>query len=234
MGETIAPVVEVKNLKKVFRTGDSYLTVLNGLNLTVYSGQVVAVVGKSGCGKSTLLNLIGGLDTPTEGRVIIRRNELDEFTEEELSSFRNRYIGFIFQFHHLLSEFTAIENIMMPSLIHAYEVEAAYERAIKLMKLLDIEDKKSMKPNKLSGGECQRVAIARAMINEPEIVLADEPTGNLDEYTAERIKILLFDIVKKLNNTLIVVSHNKGMVNEASVVYQLNFGVLNDLLGGGI
>jgi lipoprotein-releasing system ATP-binding protein len=234
MRKTGEPVVKARGLKKVFETGSSSLTVLNGLDLTVNRGEIVSVIGKSGCGKSTLLNVIGGLDAPTEGTVVIRGSSLQRLDEEELSRFRNRYIGFIFQFHHLLAEFTACENIMMPYLIHDYDNGQAYTRAVRLMRLLDIEDKKSMKPGKLSGGECQRVAIARALVNDPEIVLADEPTGNLDEYTAEKTKNLLFDIVKKLDNTLIIVSHNRAIVNESTRVYQLNYGILNDLLDRGI
>jgi len=234
MRKNIDSVVELTEVKKVFKTGETLLTVLNGLNLTVQRGEIVAIVGASGCGKSTLLNLIGGLDIPTQGRVSIHERSLESYTEEELSNFRNRYIGFIFQFHHLLTEFTALENIMMPYLINNYDTDEAYGRSTHLMGLLDIAEKRDMKPNKLSGGECQRVAIARALVNNPEIILADEPTGNLDEFTAERTKKLLFDIVRKLHHTLIIVSHNRSIVSEADKSYHLNFGILNDLLGRSV
>lgn len=223
-------VVKVKELKKVFKTGDSYLTVLDGLNLNVCQGEIAAIIGRSGSGKSTLLNLIGGLDHPTYGNVIIRNTHIENGSEEELSKFRNRHIGFIFQFHHLLSEFTVVENIMMPNLIAHFNVEKAYNKSLELMKLLGIYEKKDSKPNKLSGGESQRVAIARALINAPEIILADEPTGNLDAQTAETIKGMLFDIAKKFGHTMIIVTHNRSIVEEADTTYQLQDGILNHLL----
>jgi len=228
------PVVKVEKLIKVYKTGDSYLSVLNGLNLTVYRGETVAIVGKSGSGKSTLLNLIGGLDLPTDGTITVRGKSIENCKEDELSKFRNRYIGFIFQFHHLLSEFTVVENIMMPYLINNFDTYEAYKRSAELMELLGIYDKEHLKPNKLSGGECQRVAIARSLVNSPEIILADEPTGNLDEYTAEYTKKLLFNIVRKLHHTMIIVTHNRSIIKEANTAYFLNFGVLNDLLDRGI
>ena len=222
-------VLEVRELKKVFRTGDTYLTVLNGLNLNVKRGETVAIIGRSGSGKSTLLNLVGGLDNPTDGNVIIKGMHIERASEEELSRFRNRSVGFIFQFHHLLSEFTVRENIMMPYLISEYDVQTAYDKSARLMKILGIYDKSELKPNKLSGGESQRVAIARALINGPEIILADEPTGNLDNHTAEIIKDLLFDIVKTFGHTMIIVTHNKAIVDAADTIYQLKFGSLSNL-----
>ncbi len=221
--------VKVRNLKKVYRTGDSYLTVLNGLDLHVRRGSIVAIVGRSGSGKSTLLHLIGGIDAPTEGSVLVRGRNVESATEEELSEFRNRYIGFIFQFHNLLAEFTVIENVMMPFLINEYRVDLAYKKAMEILRWLEIEDKKDIKPNRLSGGESQRAAIARALINEPEIVLADEPTGNLDLNTAEKIKALLFGIVKNYGYTLLIVTHNPSVVENAHETYQLEYGRLKRL-----
>ncbi len=221
--------VKVRNLKKVYRAGDSYLTVLNGLDLHVRRGSIVAIVGRSGSGKSTLLHLIGGIDAPTEGSVLVRGRNVESATEEELSEFRNRYIGFIFQFHNLLAEFTVIENVMMPFLINEYRVDLAYKKAMEILRWLEIEDKKDIKPNRLSGGESQRAAIARALINEPEIVLADEPTGNLDLNTAEKIKALLFGIVKNYGYTLLIVTHNPSVVENAHETYQLEYGRLKRL-----
>ncbi|KPJ89911.1 MAG: hypothetical protein AMS17_00140 [Spirochaetes bacterium DG_61] len=226
--DTVA--VLVSNLKKVYRTGDSYLTVLHGLNLQVYKGSIVAIVGRSGSGKSTLLHLIGGIDAPTEGSIVVRDRHMETASETELSEFRNRYIGFIFQFHNLLMEFTVIENIMMPYLIAHYQVDRAYKKGMELLSRLEIEDKKDTKPNRLSGGESQRVAIARALINDPEIVLADEPTGNLDLKTAEKIQEILFEIVRSYGHTLLVVTHNPSVVEKADVTYTLKFGSLNRLL----
>ena len=224
-----AHAVKISNLKKVYRTGDSYLTVLNGLDLQVRRGSTVAIVGRSGSGKSTLLHLIGGIDAPTEGSVLVRGRNVESATEEELSEFRNKYIGFIFQFHNLLAEFSVIENVMMPFLINEYRVDLAYKKGMEILRWLEIEDKKDIKPNRLSGGESQRAAIARALINEPEIVLADEPTGNLDLNTAEKIKALLFGIVKNYGYTLLIVTHNPSVVENAHETYQLEYGRLKRL-----
>lgn len=223
-------VVKVEGLRKVFKTGETYLTVLNGLSLKAYKGEIVAIFGRSGSGKSTLLNLIGGIDSPTEGSVNVKGIHLENSDETKLSDFRNRYVGFVFQFHHLLSDFTVLENVMMPYLIGKFDKEAAYNRSLDLLQLLGIYEKKDLKPNKLSGGESQRVAIARALINKPEIILADEPTGNLDLQTAETIKELLFDLVKKFRHTMIIVTHNNTIVKEADSAYQLKLGVLNNLI----
>ena len=224
-----AHAVKISNLKKVYRTGDSYLTVLNDLDLQVRRGSTVAIVGRSGSGKSTLLHLIGGIDAPTEGSVLVRGRNVESATEEELSEFRNKYIGFIFQFHNLLAEFSVIENVMMPFLINEYRVDLAYKKGMEILRWLEIEDKKDIKPNRLSGGESQRAAIARALINEPEIVLADEPTGNLDLNTAEKIKALLFGIVKNYGYTLLIVTHNPSVVEKAHETYQLEYGRLKRL-----
>ncbi len=222
--------VRIANLKKVYQSGDTELTVLNGLDLTVKRGTIAAVVGRSGSGKTTLLNLIGGLDRPTSGTVVVKDVRFEQATEDTLSDIRNRYIGFIFQFHNLLSEFTVLENIMMPNLLKRYNVDHAYGKAVELLSIMEILSKKDMKPNRLSGGESQRVAIARALINDPEIILADEPTGDLDSNTAEKIKNLLFHIVRKFNHTLLVVTHNPSVVSDADVTYRLEAGSLNTLL----
>jgi len=222
--------VRIANLKKVYKSGDTELTVLNGLDLSLKKGTIAAVIGRSGSGKTTLLNLIGGLDRPTSGTVIVKDTRFDRATEDTLSDIRNRYIGFIFQFHNLLSEFTVLENVMMPNLLKRYNVDRAYSKAVELLSLMEILSKKDMKPNRLSGGESQRVAIARALINEPEIILADEPTGDLDINTAEKIKNLLFHIVRKFNHTLLVVTHNPSVVSDTDVTYRLDAGSLNILL----
>lgn len=225
--------VRVENLTKTYRTGDTLLTVLHHLNLVVKHSTVTAVVGRSGSGKTTLLNLIGGLDRGNRGRVVVRGRDLETCTEQELSDMRNRYIGFIFQFHNLLSEFTAVENVMMPSLIQRYDLHHAYRKAAALLDDLGLSDKLNAMPNRLSGGESQRVSIARALINEPEIVLADEPTGNLDTETAERIQELLFRTVRTHGRTLLVVTHNPSMVRSADQRFRLEGGALIPLLGQG-
>ena len=222
--------VQVRSLKKVYQTGDTQLTVLKDLNLQVRKGSIVAIVGRSGSGKSTLLHLIGGIDSPTEGSIIVRDRRMETATEAELSEFRNRYIGFIFQFHNLLMEFTTIENVMMPYLLNDFHTDQAYRKGLELLRRLEIEDKKDIKPNRLSGGESQRVAIARALINDPEIILADEPTGNLDLKTAESIQKLLFETIRSYGHTLLVVTHNPSVVEKADSTYQLKLGSLNRLL----
>jgi lipoprotein-releasing system ATP-binding protein len=221
--------VQVSNLKKVYKTGDTFLTVLNDLDLRVQRGRIIAIVGRSGSGKSTLLHLIGGIDAPTDGSITVKEQRIEIATEEELSEFRNRNIGFIFQFHNLLMEFSVIENVMIPFLIHDYRTDRAYKKAMEILTQLEIEDKKNIKPNRLSGGESQRVAIARALINDPEILLADEPTGNLDLSTSEKIKALLFGIVKRYGHTLLIVTHNPSVVEKADQTYKLEMGKLTQL-----
>jgi lipoprotein-releasing system ATP-binding protein len=234
MEEKDGQVVSIRGLKKVYRAGETNLTVLDGLDMKVYRGEIVAIVGRSGSGKSTFLNLIGGLDFPTEGKITVHGVSVDSASEEELSVFRNLHVGFIFQFHQLLSEFTVVENVMMPALIQQFQTDKAYRRALRLLRLLEIEDKEGMKPNSLSGGESQRVAIARALINEPEIILADEPTGNLDLSTGETIKDLLFCVVRELSHTMIVVTHNRLIAREADTTYRLEYGALNPLIEGSL
>jgi len=222
-------VVQVKKLIKVYTSGDERLVVLNGLDLNVKKGEIVAIVGKSGSGKSTLLHLIGGLDNPTGGSIQVRDIHIEIASEEELSEFRNSHIGFIFQFHHLLSEFTVIENIMIPFLIKDFDFNNAMIKASRLLNIMGLYDKKKSLPPSLSGGESQRVAIARALINEPDIILADEPTGNLDPQTAEIVNSLLFDVVRKLGNTMIIVTHNQAIVDKADRVLLLVDGKLKSL-----
>jgi len=229
-GEVGMYAVRIKDLKKVYKSGDTELTVLNSLDMAIKQGTIAAVVGRSGSGKTTLLNLIGGLDRPTSGTIIVKDTHFEQAAEDELSDIRNRYIGFVFQFHNLLSEFTVLENIMIPNLLQQNNVDYAYSRAVELLSLMEILPKKNMKPNHLSGGESQRVAIARALINNPEIILADEPTGDLDIATAEKIKNLLFNIVRKFGHTLLIVTHNPSVVSDTDVTYRLHTGSLNTLL----
>jgi lipoprotein-releasing system ATP-binding protein len=186
-------------------------------------------VGRSGSGKSTLLHLIGGIDAPTQGSIMVKGTRVETATEEELSAFRNRNIGFIFQFHNLLMEFSVIENVMIPYLMHDYRTDRAYRKGMEILGRLEIADKRDIKPNRLSGGESQRVAIARALINDPEIVLADEPTGNLDLDTSEKIKVLLFGIAKGYGHTLLIVTHNPSVVEKADETYKLELGKLTQL-----
>ena len=224
------PRILVRGLRKVYLTGETTLKVLDGADLAVHGAAITAVIGRSGSGKTTLLNLIGGLDSPTGGEVVVKGSHIESLDENELSVFRNRHIGFIFQFHNLLSEFTVLENVIMPALISGSQMKKASGKAMEILASLGIEDRAHFKPGRLSGGESQRVAIARALMNEPDIILADEPTGNLDLQTSESIMELLFRTVRIFGHTMIIVTHNPSVVREADATYRLSLGRLNNLL----
>ena len=204
-------MIEVKDIYKSF--GD--LEVLKGVNLKVEKGEIVAIVGKSGAGKTTLLQIIGTLDKPTRGKVLMDGVDVFAMKDKELAAFRNKHIGFIFQFHQLLPEFTALENVCIPAMI-AREKEAEYKaRAEKLLRELGLADRMNHKPNELSGGEKQRVAVARALINSPEIILADEPSGNLDSENAAELHKLFFSLRDEIGITCVIVTHNESFAQMA-------------------
>lgn len=200
-------MIKVENIVKRF--GD--LEVLHGVSLDVRSGEILSIVGASGAGKSTLLQIIGTLMTPDSGSVMIDGVALDTLNERELSTFRNRKIGFVFQFHHLLEEFSARENVMLPMLIGGVGRDAAERRADELLTLVGMSHRATHRPSALSGGEQQRVAIARALANNPAVVLADEPTGNLDSATREDIQRLFFDLRERTQQTFIIVTHDEKL-----------------------
>lgn len=204
-------LLEVRNLHKSFQTERSRVDVLNGIDLSVGEGDTIALVGASGAGKSTLLHVIGTLDRPTSGEVLFRGEDVFKMGNGELASFRNRSIGFVFQFHHLLPEFTALENVMMPALIGGMEKEKARESASSLLGDVGLSHRLTHKPGELSGGEQQRVAIARALVLSPALLMADEPTGNLDRKTSEGVHDLLAGIQEKTGLTLIIVTHNERL-----------------------
>jgi lipoprotein-releasing system ATP-binding protein len=204
-------LLEVRNLHKSFQTERSRVDVLNGIDLSVGEGDTIALVGASGAGKSTLLHVIGTLDRPTSGEVLFRGEDVFKMGNGELASFRNRSIGFVFQFHHLLPEFTALENVMMPALIGGMEKEKARESASSLLGDVGLSNRLTHKPGELSGGEQQRVAIARALVLSPALLMADEPTGNLDRKTSEGVHDLLAGIQEKTGLTLIIVTHNERL-----------------------
>jgi len=187
------------------------LQVLKGVDLEVKTSEIVTIMGKSGSGKSTLLHILGSLDNPDNGRLFIKGNDLISMKSKDLATFRNNEIGFIFQFHHLLNEFTAIENIIMPALIKGIDPNKAKDKALELLDYLNLVDRKEHKPSQMSGGEQQRVAVARALINSPAIVFADEPSGNLDYESSTELHDLFLQLRKDFNQTFVIVTHNSDL-----------------------
>ncbi len=216
-----------RGLVKRYVGGDgSVLEILHGVDVQVAAGETIAVIGESGAGKSTLLHLLGGLDRPTAGEVRVGGRVLSALGEEELARVRNRHIGFVFQFHHLLKEFTALENVMMPQLIGGISPRAARERARELLSQVGLEKRLEHKPTALSGGEQQRVAVARALANHPLVVLADEPSGNLDPHTSERLHDLLFEVSSRHASAMVLVTHNRDLATRADRVLRVEEGRL--------
>jgi lipoprotein-releasing system ATP-binding protein len=209
-----------KNIVK--RYGD--LQVLKGVGLEIKRGEIVSIVGSSGAGKSTLLHILGTLDDADGGEVYLNETPLTQLSGKKLAAFRNKHIGFVFQFHHLLPEFTALENVCIPAWLNAKRKKETVERAGELLSLLGLKDRMENKPNALSGGEQQRVAVARALINNPDIVFADEPTGNLDSANAKELHQLFFDLRKQFNQTFLIVTHNEELARLSDRVIQMKDG----------
>jgi lipoprotein-releasing system ATP-binding protein len=202
------------------------LEVLKGVSIKVAKGKMVAIVGKSGSGKSTLLHILGTLDTPDKGGVSICGVQVTGLSPKKLASLRSQYLGFVFQFHHLLPEFTALENIAMPALITGMKKKDAFKRAHELLGYLSLDDRSTHKPNQLSGGEQQRVAIGRALMNEPDIILADEPSGNLDTETSIQVHNLLRQITTDMGKSLVIVTHNVDLAALSDTIYEMKDGLL--------
>ncbi len=205
-------VLEARDLHRYYRSGESLLRVLRGIDMTVERGEVVSIVGPSGSGKSTLLHLLGGLDRPTKGEVIIDSQKIGEIPEDQRAALRNRCVGFVFQFHHLLRDFSALENVMMPLLIRRKSARQARERAEHLLDCVGLADRTHHKPIELSGGEQQRTAVARSLAGSPLVILADEPTGNLDRASSEELHDMLFRISEQENTSFVIVTHNDALV----------------------
>jgi lipoprotein-releasing system ATP-binding protein len=219
--------LEARELEKRYMGGDgSTIEVLRGVSLALRRGEAVAITGASGSGKSTLLHLLGALDRPTAGQVLLGGREVSLLGEEELAAVRNRHVGFVFQFHHLLREFTALENVMMPALLAGAGHAEAERRARELLAEVGLEARATHKPRQLSGGEQQRVAAARALVNEPLVLLADEPSGNLDTATSERLHDLLFSLRERRELSLVIVTHNVDLAGRADRILRLQDGRL--------
>ena len=226
MSDKVQPLVMVRGLVKNYLSGAETLHILRGINFDVPWGSSVAVSGQSGSGKSTFLNIIGGLDRSDSGTVEVAGQDISGLSETALSSYRQRRIGFIFQFHYLLKDFTALENVMLPAFMTGLRKKDALKKAQILLKDMKLEDRAGHFPSQLSGGERQRVAVARAMVNDPDIILADEPTGNLDPRNCAMVTELLYAGAEKWGKTLIVVTHDENVAGRAKIRYSLEDGLL--------
>ena len=223
MSDNKEVLINIEKLKKTY-AGPPKVEVLKSISLKVYRNEILAVTGESGSGKTTLLNLIGGIDDITEGSIDILGNNIGKMNEGQLAHFRNSSLGYVFQFHNLLGEFSALENVMIPSLMLKYNKKEARQKAESLLETVGLKDRMEHRIGELSGGEAQRVAIARALINKPSVVLADEPTGNLDKKNAEVVRELLWSMTKQSNASLIIVTHSISIANMADRKLRLEYG----------
>jgi len=222
-------LIQLRDIRKAYPSGNGELEVLRDISLSVNEGELVAITGESGCGKSTLLNLIGGLDRPSEGEVLSCGFPVSRLSEKALTDYRNKSLGFVFQFHFLLKDFNALENVVMPALIGGEKKSRALDRGAELLDRVGLGERKDHFPSQLSGGERQRVALARALINDPRLIMADEPTGNLDEKNSRLVEEILFELTREFNKTLLLVTHDPVLAGKGSRRLHLTQGGVQEL-----
>ncbi len=225
-------MLRLEDIRKSFDTGRDRLHVLSGVNLTIGEGEIVAIIGPSGVGKSTLLHIMGALDVPTSGKVYVRDTDVFAMSEAARAAFRNRTVGFVFQFHHLLRELTALENVMMPCLVGGMDRDEAASRAEELLAAVRLSDRADHRPGELSGGEEQRAAVARALAARPLVVLADEPSGNLDRASSDELHDLIWGLRESIGQTFVIVTHNPDLFERADRVVVLKEGLATEREGG--
>ncbi|HQI42342.1 MAG: ABC transporter ATP-binding protein [Ignavibacteriales bacterium UTCHB2] len=220
-------ILSAQNLNKSYQLNkENKLSVLKNISVDIEEQKISVIVGASGAGKSTLLHLLGGLDRPDSGKVLFENNNIFEYSNDKLAKFRNENMGFVFQFHHLLPEFTALENVAIPMMINGKSLKTAFKEAQKLLDVVGLAQRENHKPAELSGGEQQRVAVARALANNPKIIFADEPTGNLDSANSESIHKLLFELRDKYQKTFVIVTHNPDLMKLADVIFEIKDGMI--------
>ena len=221
MEEKRQPVIQVKNLYKIFRVGDEKVRALNGVDLTIYKGEFCAIVGTSGSGKSTMLNMLAGLEKPTKGEVVVAGQHLENMTENQLVKFRREKVGFIFQSFNLLGTMNAIENVALPLTFRGVDKKVREAKAVKMLKLVGLSKHMLYRPNEMSGGQQQRVGVARALVLDPEIIFADEPTGNLDSHTSAEVLGLMRKVVQEKNQTMVMVTHDNHLAGFADRIFHI-------------
>jgi len=220
-------ILSSENISKSYQSAKKVkLEVLKSISVEIEANKISVIVGASGAGKSTLLHLLGGLDRPDSGKVFFEQKNIFDFNNDKLAKFRNENMGFVFQFHHLLPEFTAVENVSIPQMIKGVSLKSATKNSLRLLEIVGLKERAEHKPAELSGGEQQRVAVARALANDPKIIFADEPTGNLDSANSDSIHKLLFDLRDNFKKTFVIVTHNPALMELADVIFEIKDGVI--------